>query len=102
MKSENMGGLSVVVNWTFTDIDEKWSLSLSNRTLCSTPRRHAARADASVVLTRATLLLVVTQQTTFLAELEAGNITIDGDAGALLTILGDLDGFQTNFAIVEP
>jgi alkyl sulfatase BDS1-like metallo-beta-lactamase superfamily hydrolase len=101
-KSENMGGVSVVVNWTFTDIEEKWSLSLSNRTLCSTPRRHAAHADASVVLTRATLLLVVTQQSTFLAELEAGNIIIEGDAGALLTILGDLDGFQTNFAIVEP
>jgi hypothetical protein len=31
-----------------------------------------------------------------------GAITVDGDAGALLTIFGNLEKFVTGFAIVEP
>jgi hypothetical protein len=31
-----------------------------------------------------------------------GAITVDGDAGALLTIFGNLEKLVTGFAIVEP
>jgi alkyl sulfatase BDS1-like metallo-beta-lactamase superfamily hydrolase len=31
-----------------------------------------------------------------------GTITVEGDAGALLNIFGNLDKFVTGFAIVEP
>jgi alkyl sulfatase BDS1-like metallo-beta-lactamase superfamily hydrolase len=48
------------------------------------------------------LLEVISQSTTFLEEIQAGNISIEGDATALLTVLGNLDTFQINFAIVEP
>ncbi len=38
----------------------------------------------------------------FLEAIEAGEIEIDGDAGALLQIFGNLDTFGSNFPIVTP
>jgi alkyl sulfatase BDS1-like metallo-beta-lactamase superfamily hydrolase len=51
---------------------------------------------------RMTLVDVVTQQTTFMDQVNEGNITVDGDASALLTIFGNLDTFTPGFRIVEP
>ena len=104
--SENVGGLSVAVNWTFTDMvgtpDHKWVIGLSNRTMYSIRGRHDDGAVATVMISRALLLEVIAQVTTFVDELAAGRAVIDGDASALLTIFGNLDTFATGFAIVEP
>ena len=104
--SENIGGLSLCVNWLFTDMagtpDEKWILGLSNRTIYATQGRHDASSVATVQISRDLFLEVIAQTTTFVDELQKGTITIEGDAGALLTIFGNLDKFFTGFAIVEP
>ena len=104
--SENIGGLSLCVNWLFTDMagtpDEKWILGLSNRTIYSTQGRHDASSVATVQISRDLFLEVIAQTTTFVDELQKGTVTIEGDAGALLTIFGNLDKFFTGFAIVEP
>jgi alkyl sulfatase BDS1-like metallo-beta-lactamase superfamily hydrolase len=102
LKTDEVAGVSLSLNWTFTDIEEKWLLGISHRTLFSTPGRHDPQAAASITTTRRTLLEVISQSTTFLEEIQAGNISIEGDATALLTVLGNLDTFQINFAIVEP
>ena len=102
LKTDEVAGVSLSLNWTFTDIEEKWLLGISHRTLFSTPGRHDPQAAASITTTRRTLLEVISQSTTFLEEIQAGNITIEGDATALITVLGNLDTFQINFAIVEP
>jgi alkyl sulfatase BDS1-like metallo-beta-lactamase superfamily hydrolase len=102
LKSDEVAGVTVSLNWTFTDINEKWLVGISHRTLFSTPGRHDAQAAASIITTRHTLLEVITQSTTFLEQIQAGNIFIEGDSTALITVLGNLDTFQTNFAIVEP
>jgi alkyl sulfatase BDS1-like metallo-beta-lactamase superfamily hydrolase len=102
LKTDEVAGVSLSLNWTFTDIEEKWLLGISHRTLFSTPGRHDPQAAASITTTRRTLLEVISQSTTFLEEIQAGNITIEGDATALITLLGNLDTFQINFAIVEP
>ena len=104
--SENIGGLSLCVNWLFTDMagtpDEKWILGLSNRTIYATQGRHDASSLATVQISRDLFLEVIAQTTTFVDELQKGTVTIEGDAGALLTIFGNLDKFFTGFAIVEP
>jgi alkyl sulfatase BDS1-like metallo-beta-lactamase superfamily hydrolase len=102
LKTDEVAGVSLSLNWTFTDIEEKWILGISHRTLFSTPGRHDPQAAATITTTRRTLLEVISQSTTFLEEIQAGNITIEGDATALITVLGNLDTFQINFAIVEP
>jgi alkyl sulfatase BDS1-like metallo-beta-lactamase superfamily hydrolase len=104
--SEQVGGINLCVNWTFTDLantsDHKWVQGLSNRTMFAHCGRHEATAAASIVTTRATLLEVIAQTTTIPDEMTAGNLSIDGDAGALITIFGNLDKFTPGFAIVEP
>jgi alkyl sulfatase BDS1-like metallo-beta-lactamase superfamily hydrolase len=104
--SEKIGGLSHCVNWTFTDMagtpDHQWVLGLSNRTMYSTQGRHENAAEATITISRALLLEIIAQVTTFVDELSAGTVTIEGDAAALLNIFGNLDTFATGFAIVEP
>jgi len=102
LKSEDVGALSTKINWTFTDTKELWILGISNRTLFYTPSRHDASAEATVTMTRQTFLDIVTQETTFIDQIQLGNIAIDGDGAALLNIFGNLDTFVLGFAIVEP
>ena len=104
--SEKIGGLSHCVNWTFTDMvgtpDHQWVLGLSNRTMFSIQSRHDAAAQATITISRELLLEIIAQVTTFVDELSAGTVAIEGDAAALLGIFGNLDTFATGFAIVEP
>jgi alkyl sulfatase BDS1-like metallo-beta-lactamase superfamily hydrolase len=64
--------------------------------------RHESSAAATLTMERMTLVDIVTQQTTFMDQVNEGNITVDGDASALLTIFGNLDVFTPGFHIVEP
>ena len=104
--SENLGGVNLATNWTFTDLrgtpDERWTLGVSNRTMYSTPGIHAVNAAATVTLTRAKFLDIVMQDTTFVDAVTAGEVVIDGDAAALITVFGNLDTFSMGFPIVEP
>jgi alkyl sulfatase BDS1-like metallo-beta-lactamase superfamily hydrolase len=106
LKSEDVGGLDVRINWTFPDLagteDETWVLGLSHRTLFAVRGRHDESAVARITLTRSLLVDVLTQQTTFVDEIGAGRIVIEGDAGALLQVFGNLDTFTPGFPIVEP
>ncbi len=102
LRAEAVGGVDVAINFTFTDLEERWLLGLSNRTLRSVRGRHDAGAATSVTLTRARFLSIVTGETTFANAANAGDVKIVGDAAALDAIFGNLDTFQSGFAIVEP
>jgi alkyl sulfatase BDS1-like metallo-beta-lactamase superfamily hydrolase len=104
--SEQVGGLHAVINWTFDDLadtpDHLWVLGLSNRTLYSVRGRHEPSAVVSVQTTRKRFLEVMAQTTTFVDEMAAGNVSVEGDAQALLNVFANLDVFESGFAIVEP
>lgn len=106
LNSEAVGGLSLKLNWTFPDMvgtsDEKWVLALSHRTLYGVQGRHDSEAVASISINRALLIDILTQQTTFVDQITAGNIVLDGDAEALLNVFGNIDTNAPGFAIVEP
>jgi len=106
LKSEEVGGLSLKLNWTLPDMagtaDEKWVLALSHRTLYGVQGRHDTEAVASISINRSLLIDILTQQTTFVDQITAGNITLDGDGAALLNIFGNIDTNAPGFAIVEP
>eukprot|EP01036_Dinobryon_divergens_P029490 gene29490-38593_t len=116
MKSEDLGGVSTSINWDFTDIKEQWVSGISNRTLYYTrthPSSSSAAASSSsssssttinttVRTTRTTLIDVISRSTTLPDQIQAGNIVIEGDAAALRSIFGNVDIFETAFAIVEP
>jgi len=106
LNSEAVGGLSLKLNWTFPDmagtVDEKWVLALSHRTLYGVQGRHDSEAVASITINRSLLIDILTQQTTFVDQITAGNITLDGDGAALLNIFGNIETNAPGFAIVEP
>jgi alkyl sulfatase BDS1-like metallo-beta-lactamase superfamily hydrolase len=106
LNSEAVGGLSLKLNWTFPDMagtsDEKWVLALSHRTLYGVQGRHDSEAVASISINRSLLIDILTQQTTFVDQITAGNIVLEGDGAALLNIFGNIDTNAPGFAIVEP
>ena len=106
LKSEDVGGLDLSINWTFPDLagttDETWVLGLSHRTLYSVRGRHDSGAASSVTMNRSLLVDILTQQTNFMDQIAAGTIVIEGDAAALLGVFGNLDMTTSTFAIVEP
>ena len=102
LKAEELVGVSLSINFTFTDIDEQWVFGISNRAIHYTAGKQADDADATVVTTRDALLAVTARETTIDASLEAGAMRVEGDAGALRTVFDHLDVFESGFPIVEP
>ncbi|PRB84491.1 alkyl/aryl-sulfatase [Pseudomonas sp. MYb185] len=95
-------GMDLVLNWHFTDLDERYRVTLQNATLTWLPDRQAQQADASISLTRATLDRILTQQSSFPAAVKAGDIRIEGNPQAFFGLLGLMDEFSPDFALIEP
>jgi alkyl sulfatase BDS1-like metallo-beta-lactamase superfamily hydrolase len=92
----------MVLNWTFTDVDEKFVLNLENSTLTHSSGKLAAKADASFVLTRTTLDQILLKQRSFPDTIKAGEVKVDGDPRKLGELIAMLDEFAPGFPIVEP
>ncbi|MBU6317890.1 MAG: hypothetical protein KGR47_15355, partial [Acidobacteria bacterium] len=96
LKAEEVGGLSVLLNFTFTDVDEDWVLGLSNRALHTVADRHDDAAALTMRLTRSQLLAVIDGEGSF-ADVEHW-----GDLAAADAIFGHIDVFMSMFPLVEP
>ena len=96
LKAEEVGGSSVLLNFTFTDVGEQWVLGLSNRALHAVPGRHDGAAAATFTLTRAQLLAVIDGEGSW------DDVECSGDAAAADAIFGHLDTFMSMFPLVEP
>ncbi len=96
LKAEEVGGLSVLLNFTFTDVDEDWVLGLSNRALHTVAGRHDDAAALTMRLTRSQLLAVIDGEGSF-ADVEHW-----GDLAAADAIFGHIDVFMSMFPLVEP
>jgi alkyl sulfatase BDS1-like metallo-beta-lactamase superfamily hydrolase len=106
LKSEEVGGLAVSINFRFTDLGagagEDWVLQLSNRTLHAIEGRHDAGAAVTFTLTKRVLQQVIERATTFGAAVEAGEATAVGDVSAAGMIFDHIDVFMNFFKLVEP
>jgi alkyl sulfatase BDS1-like metallo-beta-lactamase superfamily hydrolase len=101
LRSEDVGGVHAVVQWTFTDLNEDWVLELSNRALHAW-KGFADHPGVSVTLTRAQLVGVVTGTVNLVEAIQAGSVSLAGDATVLLSVLGNLQRFEGGWPIVEP
>jgi alkyl sulfatase BDS1-like metallo-beta-lactamase superfamily hydrolase len=95
-------GKTLVINWNFTEPKAQYVLNLENSALTYSAGRQAAKADATLTLTRATLDAVTLQKTSFAEAVGGGLIKVEGDPRKLVELLGMLDTFNTSFEIVEP
>jgi alkyl sulfatase BDS1-like metallo-beta-lactamase superfamily hydrolase len=87
--------LSFSVDWIFTDIGERWRTTLSNGVFVPQAEPGDGDVELTITLTKPQLLGLLTGR-----ELEGP--TYDGDAGVLVSLVGAVDQFDPNFAIVTP
>lgn len=95
-------GKRSVMNWVFTDSNERFRVNLQNSALTWLPDRQDERPDATITLTRAVLDDILVRKTSFPDAIKTGAIKIDGDASKLIELLGLLDTFEPDFPIVTP
>ena len=95
-------GKKIVINWTFTDLNETYVMNLENSALTHTSGKLSDKADASVTLTRAALDAITLKQRTFLGSVLTGDISVGGNPLRLRELFGLLDEFSPGFEIVEP
>ena len=102
LNPDKAAGKAITVNWTFTDLNQKVQLTLENSVLSHVMGEHAAKPDAHISLSKATLDDISLQRTTFAQAMAAGQARIDGNAAALGQLMAMLDTFKPLFEIVTP
>jgi alkyl sulfatase BDS1-like metallo-beta-lactamase superfamily hydrolase len=102
LKAEEVAGTAVMLNFTVTDVGERWVLGLSNRALHAVPGRHDNAAAATFTLSRSVLLDLAEHSRSFADAVAAGDVVAVGDVSAAALIFDHLDVFMTNFNLVEP
>ena len=102
LNGEKAEGKRSVINWQFPDTGQRYALTLQNCALTYLADRHAADADCTVTLDRATLNRVILRELPLPEALAQGLVTIAGDGTKLAELFGLLDDFSMGFAIVEP
>jgi alkyl sulfatase BDS1-like metallo-beta-lactamase superfamily hydrolase len=95
-------GKTIVINWTFSDLNRTYVMNLENAALTLTSGKPADNADLSLTLTRATLDALTLKQRSFRDAVAAGDISFSGNPQKLGELMGMLDDFTPDFAIVEP
>jgi alkyl sulfatase BDS1-like metallo-beta-lactamase superfamily hydrolase len=95
-------GKRIVLNWNFTDTNERFILNLENSALTYVSDSQAADADASFTLPRGVLDEVIAKLTTFPEAVGNGKITVSGNPMRLGELMMLMDEFPRMFEIVEP
>ncbi len=72
-------GKTIVINWTFTDLNQTYVMNLENSALTHTAGKLSDKADASVTLTRAALDAITLKQRTFLGSVLTGDVSVGGN-----------------------
>jgi len=95
-------GKTIVLNWRFTDTDERFVLTLENCALTYAAGAQAANADAGFTLARGVLDAVIAKQTSFPEAVAVGAVTVTGNPMRLAELMALMDEFPRMFEIVEP
>jgi len=100
LNGERAAENDLVVAWNFTDIDEQWTLRVTNGALSTVAGKLDENAGATVTTTRATLNALILQEIDALEAFGSGALSVDGDPMALAGFLGLLDEPPHDFPIV--
>ncbi|MDN5767365.1 MAG: MBL fold metallo-hydrolase [Humibacillus sp.] len=88
--------LDLLLDWTITDLDTNYRVTLRNGVLSYLARPASSDATATISLAKLRLLALVGGDAT------SPGIEITGDAEALTSLLGALDHGDPNFNIITP
>lgn len=90
------------INFEMPDVDEKFTVSISNGVMNYTIGDWEDDAAATVTIDRAQLDSINLGETTMVDAIEAGDVTVDGDQQTVDEFIGLLDSFEFWFDIVTP
>jgi alkyl sulfatase BDS1-like metallo-beta-lactamase superfamily hydrolase len=99
LNGDKAGARSLAVEVHFTDVGERFILSVENAVL---HHRRGGRGAPAVSLSRAALIDLVLGDTTLDAAVAAGEATVAGDPQPFADLLALLDRFDFWFEIVSP
>jgi alkyl sulfatase BDS1-like metallo-beta-lactamase superfamily hydrolase len=103
LNPEKAKGRALAIQWTFTDTNEKYLLTLSSSALNATKDGTVARPDASVALTKGTWDGMAMGKTTLDDALTLGLLKVTaGSADKLKELYGMLDEPELQFPIMTP
>jgi alkyl sulfatase BDS1-like metallo-beta-lactamase superfamily hydrolase len=95
-------GKAIVINWTFSDLNQTHVMNLENSALTHISGQPAGNADLSLTLTRATFDALTLKQRSFPDAVASGDISFRGNPLKLQELTDMLDQFTPDFEIVEP
>lgn len=98
---EKAAGKTFSINIDFTDLKEKYTLSMENSVLNYTSK-VADKADASLTLSKSTLDDIQLGNITLEKAIADGDVKVDGDSQVFQDFVGMLDKFDFWFNIVTP
>lgn len=101
LNAERAEGIKLLINLNYTD-SEPALLGIENSVLNVFESRTSDTAQASLTLSALSFKLLMSGQVQASQLLENGELTIDGDATALLTLAELFDQFERRFPIVTP
>jgi alkyl sulfatase BDS1-like metallo-beta-lactamase superfamily hydrolase len=102
VNADKAEGKRIVLNWNFTDVNEKFVLNLENSALTHLSGQEDPNADVSLTLTRATFDQIILKQRTFIGATLTGDVKISGNPLKLREFTAMLDEFSPSFPIMEP
>jgi alkyl sulfatase BDS1-like metallo-beta-lactamase superfamily hydrolase len=92
----------IVLNVDFTDLKEKYVLTVENGVLNYAQGRQDRKADATIKLSKATLDAIQLKEATIDQKIKSGDVKITGKREAFSEFLSLLDTFPFWFNIVTP
>jgi alkyl sulfatase BDS1-like metallo-beta-lactamase superfamily hydrolase len=95
-------GITITINFNFTDVEEQYVLYLENSVLNYDRDRQASHADATLTLTRDTFNEIATKHASFQGKILRGEIKLKGNPLKLRKLFSLLDDFEFWFNIVTP
>ena len=102
LNADKAAGRAMTINWTFTDLKERYAMNLSNGALTWLADTGHAHPTASVELSKAVLNRISAGQLKLGDALRQGEVRVEGDKTALPALFGMLDTFSPSFNLVTP
>jgi alkyl sulfatase BDS1-like metallo-beta-lactamase superfamily hydrolase len=92
----------LVMCWNVTDLDLIYESELRNGVLIHHVVESPPEEATTFTLTRLTLIGLLTRRIDFMEALADGTVTVEGDAGVLVSLVGLLAKVDPSFPIVTP
>jgi alkyl sulfatase BDS1-like metallo-beta-lactamase superfamily hydrolase len=102
LNADKAAGQSMLINWVFTDLHEKYAMTLNNSALTYLSDFSHEKPAATITLSKAALNRIAARKIKLNEAIQQGEMQVSGDPSAVGRLFGMLDTFSPSFNIVTP